>query len=56
MPHMSKPLSPSLRTLGAAVRRHREAAGMTQEYLGSLVNFTNGWIGNVENGYLGPRK
>jgi transcriptional regulator with XRE-family HTH domain len=53
---MSKPLSPSLRTLGAAVRRHREAAGMTQEYLGSLVNFTNGWVSNVETGQLCPRK
>lgn len=53
---MKKPISPSLRTLGAAIRRHREAAGMTQEYLGSLVNFTNGWVSNVENGQLCPRK
>jgi transcriptional regulator with XRE-family HTH domain len=53
---MKKPISPSLRTLGGAIRRHREAAGMTQEYLGSLVNFTNGWVGNVESGYLCPRK
>ena len=29
---------------------------MTQEYLGSLVNFTNAWVSNVETGQLCPRK
>jgi transcriptional regulator with XRE-family HTH domain len=53
---MNKPISPSLRTLGAAIRRHREAAGMTQEYLAGLVNYSNGWLSNLENGILCPQK
>jgi transcriptional regulator with XRE-family HTH domain len=53
---MNKPISPSLRTLGAAIRRHRETAGMTQEYLASLINYSNGWVSNVETGQLCPQK
>ncbi|MFB9839580.1 helix-turn-helix domain-containing protein [Actinoallomurus acaciae] len=53
---MNKPISPSLRTLGAAIRRHREAAGMTQDYLAGLVNYSNGWLGSVETGQLCPQK
>jgi transcriptional regulator with XRE-family HTH domain len=53
---MNKPISPSLRTLGAAIRRHRETAGMTQEYLAGLINYSKGWVGNVETGQLCPQK
>jgi transcriptional regulator with XRE-family HTH domain len=53
---MHTPISPSLRTLGAAIRRHREAAGMTQEYLAGLVNYSSGWLANVETGHLCPQR
>jgi transcriptional regulator with XRE-family HTH domain len=53
---MNKPISASLRTLGAAIRRHREAAGMTQEYLAGLVNYSVGWLANVETGHLCPQR
>jgi transcriptional regulator with XRE-family HTH domain len=53
---VDRPVSPSLRVLGAAIKRHREAAGMTQEKLASLVNYSKAWLSNVETGQLCPQK
>jgi transcriptional regulator with XRE-family HTH domain len=53
---INKPISPTLRILGAAIRRHREAAGLTQERLSELINFSKAWMSNVETGQLFPQK
>jgi transcriptional regulator with XRE-family HTH domain len=53
---VGRPVSPSLRVLGAAVKRHREAAGMTQEKLAGLVSYSKAWLSNLETGHLCPHK
>src|SRR6185312_12025560 len=49
-----RPVTPSLRILGAAIRRHREAAGMTQEQLVTLINYSKAWMSNLETGQVHP--
>jgi transcriptional regulator with XRE-family HTH domain len=49
-----RPITPSLRILGAAIRRHREAAGMTQERLANLINYSKAWMSNLETGQVHP--
>jgi transcriptional regulator with XRE-family HTH domain len=52
---MSRHRSPTLVTLGRMVRTFREAAGLTQKELAKAINYTNGWLSNVETGQLRPR-
>jgi transcriptional regulator with XRE-family HTH domain len=51
---ITRPVSPSLRVLGAAVRRYREAAGLTQERLAGLINYSKVWMSNLETGQVHP--
>jgi transcriptional regulator with XRE-family HTH domain len=52
---MGKPRSPTLITLGRMVRTFREAGGLTQKELAKALDYTNGWLSNVELGQLRPR-
>jgi transcriptional regulator with XRE-family HTH domain len=51
-----RPISPTLRILGAAIRRHREAAGLTQERLADLLNYSKAWMSNLETGQVHPHR
>jgi transcriptional regulator with XRE-family HTH domain len=53
---MGNTVSPALVTLGAAIRRHREAAGLKQAQLATTLNYSDGWVSNVETGQLRPRR
>ncbi|MFL6054726.1 MAG: Scr1 family TA system antitoxin-like transcriptional regulator [Actinoallomurus sp.] len=53
---MGNPPNPTLRRLGAAVRRYREAAGLIQAQLAERVNYSEGWLSNLETGRLRPRR
>jgi transcriptional regulator with XRE-family HTH domain len=48
--------SPTLRTLGKQIRRYREAAGMTQAQLVERLDYSEGWLSNVETAQLRPRR
>ena len=48
--------SPTLKTLGKLIRRYREAAGMTQEQLVERLDYSEGWLSNVETAQLRPRR
>lgn len=53
MPRPPKPLQPGsspLALFGSALRRYREAAGLSQDQLGARVNFAGSTIGDVERG------
>jgi transcriptional regulator with XRE-family HTH domain len=52
---MTRHRSPTLVTLGRQVRTFREAAGLTQKELAKAIDYTNGWLSNVETGQLRPR-
>lgn len=52
---MSKNRNPTLITLGRMVRTFRDAAGLTQKELAKALDYTNGWVSNVETGQLRPR-
>ncbi|MGH3381052.1 MAG: helix-turn-helix domain-containing protein [Actinoallomurus sp.] len=52
---MTKHRSPTLVTLGRQIRTFREAAGLTQKELAKAIDYTNGWLSNVETGQLRPR-
>jgi transcriptional regulator with XRE-family HTH domain len=47
--------SPTLVTFGRMVRTFRDAAGLTQKELAKALDYTNGWVSNVETGQLRPR-
>jgi len=49
------PRSRTLETLGRLVRVYRDAAGITQKELAKTLDYTNGWLSNVETGQLRPR-
>jgi transcriptional regulator with XRE-family HTH domain len=53
--NMGKLQSPTLITLGRMVRTFRDAAGLTQKELAKALDYTNGWVSNVETGQLRPR-
>src|SRR3954447_16102901 len=50
--------SPSLTLvkLGAAARRYREAAGLLQAQVAQRVNYSEGWLSNVETAQLRPKR
>ena len=48
--------SPTLRTLGKFIRRYRDAAGMTQAQLVERLDYSEGWLSNVETAQLRPRR
>src|SRR5689334_140907 len=52
---MGRQQSPTLITLGRMVRTFREAAGLTQKEVAHEINYTNGWLSNLELGVLRPR-
>jgi transcriptional regulator with XRE-family HTH domain len=47
--------SRTLVTFGRLVRIYRDAAGLTQKELAKELDYTNGWVSNVETGQLRPR-
>jgi transcriptional regulator with XRE-family HTH domain len=49
------PRSRTLVTFGRLVRIYRDAAGLTQKELAKTLDYTNGWVSNVETGQLRPR-
>jgi|tagenome__1003787_1003787.scaffolds.fasta_scaffold20831882_2 transcriptional regulator with XRE-family HTH domain len=49
------PRSSTLVTFGRLVRVYRDAAGLTQKELAKTLDYTNGWVSNVETGQLRPR-
>lgn len=49
------PRSRTLVTFGRLVRIHRDATGITQKELAKALDYTNGWVSNVETGQLRPR-
>jgi transcriptional regulator with XRE-family HTH domain len=49
------PRSGTLVTFGRLVRIYRDAAGLTQKELAKTLDYTNGWVSNVETGQLRPR-
>jgi len=49
------PRSRTLETFGRLVRVYRDAAGITQKELAKTLDYTNGWVSNVETGQLRPR-
>jgi transcriptional regulator with XRE-family HTH domain len=53
---MGRPPSPTLITLGRLVRTHRDAAGMLQRELAGKLGYSDGWLSNLENGVLRPRR
>ncbi|MEV5705682.1 helix-turn-helix transcriptional regulator [Actinoallomurus sp. NPDC052274] len=53
---MGTPPSPTLLKLGAAIRRYRQAAGFTQAQLAQRINYSEGWLSNLETGQLRPRR
>ncbi|MCO5969797.1 helix-turn-helix domain-containing protein [Actinoallomurus soli] len=53
---MGNPPSPILIKLGAAVRRYRQAGGLTQAQLAQRVTYSEGWLSNLETGQLRPRR
>jgi transcriptional regulator with XRE-family HTH domain len=53
---MGNTVSPALVTLGAAIRRHRETAGLKQAQLARALNYSDGWVSNVETGQLRPKR
>ncbi|GAA4627533.1 helix-turn-helix transcriptional regulator [Actinoallomurus vinaceus] len=52
---MGNPPSPTLLKLGAAIRRYRQADGLTQAQLAQRVNYSEGWLSNLETGQLRPK-
>lgn len=52
---MRKAQSRTLITFGRLVRIYRDAAGLTQKELARAIDYTNGWLSNVETGQLRPR-
>lgn len=48
--------SPTLVKLGAAARRYREAAGLLQAQVAQRVNYSEGWLSNVETAQLRPKR
>lgn len=48
--------SPTLRTLGKLIRRYRDAAGLTQAQLVGPLDYSEGWLSNVETAQLRPRR
>ncbi|MCO6005155.1 helix-turn-helix domain-containing protein [Actinoallomurus purpureus] len=52
---MGNPPSPTLIKLGAAIRRYRQADGLTQAQLAQRVNYSEGWLSNLETGQLRPK-
>lgn len=53
---MGAPPSPTLLKLSAAIRRYRQAAGFTQAQLAQRINYSEGWLSNLETGQLRPRR
>jgi transcriptional regulator with XRE-family HTH domain len=53
---MTRPVQPGLRILGAAIRRHREAAGLSQRELAARINYCKAWLSNIENGQVRPQR
>lgn len=53
---MGNTVSPALVTLGAAIRRYRETAGLKQAQLARALNYSDGWVSNVETGQLRPKR
>ena len=47
--------SETLATFGRLVRVYRDAASLTQKELAKSLDYTNGWVSNVETGVLRPR-
>ena len=52
---MRKAQSRTLITFGRLVRIYRDSAGLTQKELARAIDYTNGWLSNVETGQLRPR-
>jgi transcriptional regulator with XRE-family HTH domain len=51
---MANPVDPAMVTFGKAVRAFRMAKGFTQENLAQTLNYSKGWLSNVETGQLRP--
>jgi transcriptional regulator with XRE-family HTH domain len=49
-------VSPASVSLGAAIRRYREAAGLTQAQFAKALNYSEGWVSNVETAQLHPKQ
>jgi transcriptional regulator with XRE-family HTH domain len=51
---MANSVDPAMVTFGKAVRAFRMAKGFTQESLAPALNYSKGWLSNVETGQLRP--
>ena len=53
---MAKQVDPAMVAFGKAVRAFRLAKGLTQESLAQTLNYSNGWLSNIETGQLRPQR
>lgn len=51
---MANRIDPAIVTFGKAVRAFRMSKGFTQEQLAQTINYSKGWLSNVETGQLRP--
>jgi transcriptional regulator with XRE-family HTH domain len=51
---MANRIDPAMVTFGKAVRAFRMSKGFTQEHLAQTINYSKGWLSNVETGQLRP--
>jgi transcriptional regulator with XRE-family HTH domain len=51
---MANRVDPAMATFGKAVRAFRMAKGFTQDQLAQNINYSKGWLSNVETGQLRP--
>jgi transcriptional regulator with XRE-family HTH domain len=53
---MANQVDPAMVTFGKAIRAFRMAKGLTQESLAQTLNYSKGWLSNIETGQIRPQR